>query len=199
MTLKDSVQTAIFVVGIFTILVFGASYYFVLADTKPTDQPLKDALAITASFFGGFATLTAAYVASRLFNDWREQKKYDIISQLTMDASLDLIRAKDKFHFYLFQYVYGLDEVTFKEVDDIIFHAINKLDLLNQILVRFKMPDIGSEITEMYKVNYCNLPEKIRNLSILKQMSEEQIKEFSNKSFDGYEKLNEKMLNNLNL
>lgn len=73
MTLKDSVQTAFLIVGIFTLLVFGVSYYFVLIDNVPTQQPLKDALSITASFFGGFATLTAAYIASKLFNDWKMQ------------------------------------------------------------------------------------------------------------------------------
>ena len=76
MTLKDSVQTAFLIVGFFTLLIFGASYYFVLSDANPTQQPLKDSLSITASFFGGFATLTAAYIASRLFNDWRDEQSY---------------------------------------------------------------------------------------------------------------------------
>lgn len=78
MTLKDSIQTAFLVVGIFTILIFGASYYFMFLDADPTDQPLKDSLAITASFFGGFATLTAAYIASKLFNHWKEQHNKNI-------------------------------------------------------------------------------------------------------------------------
>lgn len=73
MTLKDSVQTAILVVGFFSLLVFGASYYFVLIDPDSSNYPLKEALSITASFFGGFATLTAAYIASKLFNDWKHE------------------------------------------------------------------------------------------------------------------------------
>lgn len=89
MTLKDSVQTAFLVVGFFTILVFGASYYFMFLDADPTDQPLKDSLAITASFFGGFATLTAAYIASKLFNDWRDEKEYE----LAKESSLSLLKA----------------------------------------------------------------------------------------------------------
>lgn len=72
MSLKDTIQTAFLIVGFFTLLVFGASYYFMFLDTTPTRQPLKDSLSITASFFGGFATLTAAFIASRLFNDWRD-------------------------------------------------------------------------------------------------------------------------------
>lgn len=77
MTLKDSVQTAILVVGFFSLLVFAASYYFVLIDPDSSNYPLKEALSITASFFGGFATLTAAFIASRLFNDWRFEKDYE--------------------------------------------------------------------------------------------------------------------------
>jgi hypothetical protein len=72
-SLANAVETSILIVGIFTLLVFGGSYYFVLSDVNASEQPLKDALSITASFFGGFATLTAAYIASRLFNDWRAE------------------------------------------------------------------------------------------------------------------------------
>lgn len=85
-SLANSVETSILVVGIFTLLVFGGSYYFVLSDANLSTQPLKDALSITASFFGGFATLTAAYIASRLFNDWREQHNKNIDSQLCLKA-----------------------------------------------------------------------------------------------------------------
>ncbi|WP_336034684.1 hypothetical protein [Acinetobacter bereziniae] len=89
-SLANAVQTSILFVGIFTLLVFGASYYFVLSDVEPTKQPLKDSLTITSSFFGGFATLTAAYIASRLFNDWKEQHNLQIIA----------LEAKNAFHLF---------------------------------------------------------------------------------------------------
>ncbi|WP_010117525.1 hypothetical protein [Acinetobacter sp. P8-3-8] len=89
-SLANAVQTSILFVGIFTLLVFGASYYFVLSDADPTKQPLKDALSISASFFGGFATLTAAYIASKLFNDWKEQHNLQIIA----------LEAKNAFHLF---------------------------------------------------------------------------------------------------
>lgn len=41
---------------------------------------LKDALSMTASFFGGITTLVAAYVATQLFNDWREQHNKMILA-----------------------------------------------------------------------------------------------------------------------
>lgn len=77
LSLVNAVQTSILVVGFLTIIVFGGSYYFVLSDIQPSSQPLKDALSIAASFFGGFATLIAAYIASKLFNDWRDQKDHE--------------------------------------------------------------------------------------------------------------------------
>ncbi|WP_224963665.1 hypothetical protein [Acinetobacter guillouiae] len=88
MTLKDSVQTAILVVGFFSLLVFGACYYFVLIDPDSSNYPLKEALSITASFFGGFATLTAAFIASRLFNDWRHQHNIEIRT----DSSKEILK-----------------------------------------------------------------------------------------------------------
>ncbi len=79
-SLVNTVQTSILVVGLFTLLTFVSSYYFVLFDITPSPQPLKDALSITASFFGGFATLFAAYIASKLFNDWREQHNKQVLN-----------------------------------------------------------------------------------------------------------------------
>lgn len=41
---------------------------------------LKDALSMTASFFGGIATLVAAYIATQLFNDWRIQHNKQVLA-----------------------------------------------------------------------------------------------------------------------
>ncbi|WP_288384695.1 hypothetical protein [uncultured Acinetobacter sp.] len=38
----------------------------------------KDALSTTGSYFGAVATLGASVVAAYLFNDWREQKVFDL-------------------------------------------------------------------------------------------------------------------------
>jgi len=91
MTLKDSVQTAFLVVGFFTLIVFATSYYFILIDPDSSNLPLKESLSITASFFGGFATLTAAYIASRLFNDWRLEKDHDTKSIYLNNAIKNLL------------------------------------------------------------------------------------------------------------
>ena len=103
MNLKYSIQTAILVVGFFSLLVFSASYNFILLDTKPTEQPLKDALSITASFFGGFATLTAAYIASKLFNNWKEQHNLQIIAYEAKQAFHLFHNQRDFIHNFKYQ------------------------------------------------------------------------------------------------
>lgn len=54
----------------------------------PTEQgkprPIYDALYIGGTFFGGFATLTAAYIASRMFNDWKDQHNKTIYSDFAI-------------------------------------------------------------------------------------------------------------------
>lgn len=85
-SLANAVETSILIVGIFALLVFGGSYYFVLSDVNASEQPLKDALSITASFFGGFATLTAAYIGSKLFNKWQDQHNKDVWNKFVFEV-----------------------------------------------------------------------------------------------------------------
>lgn len=44
-------------------------------------DPVEKTLSITVGFFGGFATLGAAYIAANLFNDWKDQHNTSIISE----------------------------------------------------------------------------------------------------------------------
>lgn len=69
---------------------------------------LKDALSDTASFFGGIATLVAAYIATQLFNDWRISHNKNMDAQLCMkvinsiyDCDLTLLRINSFFVDYL--------------------------------------------------------------------------------------------------
>lgn len=51
---------------------------------------LKESLTITIGFFGGFTTLGAAYIAANLFNDWRDEKKYELENTLLTNILVDL-------------------------------------------------------------------------------------------------------------
>ncbi|WP_335955105.1 hypothetical protein [Acinetobacter guillouiae] len=63
----------------FAILVtlFLIGFTWIIFDFSKSPSSLKDSLSIVSSLFGGVATLTAAYIASRLFNDWRKEKDHD--------------------------------------------------------------------------------------------------------------------------
>lgn len=130
-SLVDAVQTSVLFVGIFTLLVFGASYYFVLSDSTPTRQPLKDALTITASFFGGFATLTTAYIALAMFIDWREQPKLQIAHEM-----LDTTREIEKLIYELRNqnpyYNHEVKDQDYYHIRDNIVDRIHNLNYLER-------------------------------------------------------------------
>ncbi|UOH16900.1 hypothetical protein [Acinetobacter sp. NyZ410] len=136
MTLKDSVQTAILVVGMFSLFVFGASYYFVLIDPDSSNYPLKEALSITASFFGGFATLTAAFIASKLFNDWKDQHNKQIINNFGLQVYENFTEFEKKLSIHQ-QYLQQLDEIIENydyPVNKITLQTDNNMQYLNNII-----------------------------------------------------------------
>lgn len=51
-----------------------------------TLNPLKEAITSTASLLAILATLTAAYVASKLFNDWRIQHNKSVRNEFSLEA-----------------------------------------------------------------------------------------------------------------
>lgn len=53
---------------------------------EDTPNPLKEAVSSTASLLAILATLTAAYVASKLFNDWREQHNKSVRNEFSLDT-----------------------------------------------------------------------------------------------------------------
>lgn len=144
-SLANAVQTSILIVGIFTLLVFGGSYYFVLSDVKASEQPLKDALSITASFFGGFATLIAAYIASLLFNDWKDEKNYELESKYLENTLLNIAPIFSELM------LIRNDSNNLKKIDSI---AILKTNYLNS--TRFDMFDYVIKVYPDLKI-YCDL------------------------------------------
>ena len=150
----------------------------------------KDALGATASFFGGMATLGAAVIAGYLFNDWREQEKYKITSNLAMECLQDYLDAKDLLLFYLFQHIYKTPTITFKELDDFFFKTNHKITTLNEVLIRLNKPTIDEEVVEaFYKNNYLEVIKTLRSNEILKQYNAAELKEYHER-FIGNKKMN---------
>ena len=101
MSISKLASAVILATSFATIFLF--AFIFYLFGGK--DSALKDALSMTASFFGGIATLVAAYIGTQLFNDWKDQEKYRITSSLALDCLKDYLAAKDMLFCYVFQHV----------------------------------------------------------------------------------------------
>lgn len=89
MSISKLASTVILATSFATIFLF--AFIFYLLGGK--DSALKDALSMTASFFGGIATLVAAYIATQLFNDWKDEYNHRLESSILMEYinKLDII------------------------------------------------------------------------------------------------------------
>ncbi|RSP92634.1 hypothetical protein EA716_15435 [Acinetobacter baumannii] len=154
-----------------------------------------DDISAFGSILSACGAFFAAFVATYLFNDWKDQKKYEIVSTLAIEAHREFIYAKDKYMFFLFQHIYGTPVITYNEVDDDLFKVIAKLNLLDAILDRFKFGiRINSEINNTYKEGYCKIPDYYRDVNDLKRFDETQLKTVFDKAFAGDKELFKKLL-----
>lgn len=74
--------STIFLATTFACIYLFAGIFWFYASAGPecnTLSLIKDSFSTTAGFFGGIATLVAAYIASRLFNDWKVQHNKTVI------------------------------------------------------------------------------------------------------------------------
>ncbi|MEN8390200.1 hypothetical protein ABFP25_03400 [Acinetobacter indicus] len=86
MSISKLASTVILATSFATIFLFAFIFYLYGGERSV----LEDALSMTASFFGGIATLVAAYIATQLFNDWRVEKNYDLENQYLSNIVIGL-------------------------------------------------------------------------------------------------------------
>lgn len=72
------------------IFLFAGIFGFYSSADSKTLILLKDSLSTASGFFGGITTLIAAYIASKLFNDWRDEKNYELENTLLTNILVDL-------------------------------------------------------------------------------------------------------------
>lgn len=89
MKIGKFVSTIILITSFCSIYLFALIFCIYINSNSQILSTLKDSLSTTSSFFGGIATLVAAYIASQLFNDWRDEKEFEIVK----DSSLELLQA----------------------------------------------------------------------------------------------------------
>lgn len=165
MSISKLASTVILATSFATIFLFAFIFYLFGGE----GSNLKDALSMTASFFGGIATLVAAYIATQLFNDWRDEKNHELTSSLAMECVRDYLKAKDMFFFYIFQYEYGIESIAFKDLDNHFTSTHNKLIILNKILNKTKSGVLEKSIIDLlFTNNYQNLYGEINSESKLR-------------------------------
>jgi len=86
MNISKLASTVILATVFSTIFLFAIIFYLYGGGS----DALRDALSMTAGFFGGIATLVAAYIATKLFNDWKEQHNKQILAFEAKKLHLDL-------------------------------------------------------------------------------------------------------------
>lgn len=137
MNISKLASTVILATAFATLFVFAFLFYLY--------GDLKDALSDTASFFGGIATLVAAYIATQLFNDWREQHNKQIMNTFGLkvyekylkfedalysaqdtlsDLKVEIEKDSSTGNFYF-------GEAALKKYQNHIFPCFEKLDLIN--------------------------------------------------------------------
>lgn len=84
MKVKDIIQTAIFVCSLLVIPIFAFAYYSYSQTDLKLVEVLDKSFGVTAGLFGGAATLTAAYIASLLFNDWRHAHNMSVDTEMCL-------------------------------------------------------------------------------------------------------------------
>lgn len=108
MELKKINPLALSVVG--GVSIFAATYilFWVLFLCFDSPNAAREAINVLGSYFGGVATLWAAFIAAYLFNDWRISHNKNMDAQLCMkvinsiyDCDLTLLRINSFFVDYL--------------------------------------------------------------------------------------------------
>ena len=87
MELKKINPLALSVVG--GVSIFAATYilFWVLFLCLDSPNAAREAINVLGSYFGGVATLWAAFIAAYLFNDWRVQEKTVFIRNVAYETS----------------------------------------------------------------------------------------------------------------
>ncbi|MEN8392197.1 hypothetical protein ABFP25_13865 [Acinetobacter indicus] len=69
--------------------IFATTYilFWVLFLCLDSPSAAKEAINVLGSYFGGIATLWAAFIAAYLFNDWRDQEKVIFIRNVAYETS----------------------------------------------------------------------------------------------------------------
>lgn len=125
MNIKKKIQNTLAIAFIAALFVF--AFTWIIFDFQESSNSLKDTWTIVSSLFSGISTLAAAYIASLLFNDWRDAQRFSVAK----DVLVSLIKLKahiDKNHNKASYYSnsYNLSKQLSPPEDTFILNRINE-------------------------------------------------------------------------
>lgn len=89
-TTQKAVKRGISIGMAATLITFGVVYILMVSDNLLSVDRFEKALNTTGSYFGGITTLIAAYIASKMFNDWRVQHNKNVDKEIVFGVISNL-------------------------------------------------------------------------------------------------------------
>lgn len=165
MNIYKSVQKSIFFSLVLTIsLILTFTLFLWLNNYK---NPIMSSFTLMGNYFGGLTTLTAAYIASLLFNDWRNPHKatfYTNECKTIINCYKDLLSSKRKL------------SILEKQVIDVIY-SDNGLDKLNVNFLsaekKLKLKTLNNEIKKETEVLFENLTKMSSEIIMLSTLTDD--------------------------
>ncbi|WP_151833670.1 hypothetical protein [Acinetobacter ursingii] len=194
----------------FVALLFLFAFTWIVFDFNNSSSSLKDTWSIVSSLFGGFAALVAAFVAVYLFNDWREQKDYEIkkeyiekfaiyvfdVYQSISSLSNQIQYIHDNYRKNTTYTVMRLDKIDFTKIVEKDKMAHYHSNFLGEIIPesRFKS---NYENFQEFLTHLCFINEKVCEIYFKKIINEVDYSPFISLHFEKYQ-MNQSQLSSYN-
>lgn len=161
-------NTQIIIVNTLAVVIIATLFFFaltfILFNFFKIETSLKDTWSTLGSFFGGITTLSAAYIASLLFNDWKEQHNKEIEIKF-ISKVLECFEQFDLKITKMFQFDYLTIDVALRH--DIFIRECVALELDVRI-IKVKYEDyhnyLGQSMPESHKDIFIILQRSLKRL-----------------------------------
>lgn len=167
MKIKNISQTIIFICCLVVIPVFCFSFFLYSKADLKYYEILDKSFTATFGFFGGAATLAAAYIASLLFNDWRKPHKATFYSnecKNVINCYKDLLINKRKL------------SILESQVKELIY-SNNGLKKINPNFLskeaKVQLTVLNNEIEKEIEALFTSLTKMVAELSMLSSLTED--------------------------
>lgn len=159
MKIPIHISTIFFISTIASIFLFALIFWFYSNANDQTLILLKDALSTTSGYFGGITTLIAAYIASKLFNDWKTQHNQQVINNFGLQVYEEFSSFEKNLSIYN-QYLQQLQGLI-----DAYGYEINTVTLYTDKNQKY-ITNITNKMDEL-KISFYSLYTKFQSYSVV--------------------------------